>query len=183
MIGIDQQWEKRWKMKKLTIVLLVMLLLSGCSSKIRYNSQYGVRHVLDENGITIHLDEKKNDVIADMWITSSRTTTVLENPNEEWNADMTKAEDFPITYYVQANEDGTYLESIVLRFYRDDFSFENAAELLKYIGLAAEADDSELKYKAELLKSNTFSFSDLLKNGTFYNNISLDGNPKFEYKG
>ncbi len=173
-------------MKKLTFVLLVIVLLSGCSSKIRYNSQYGVRHVLDENGITgitIHLDEKKNDVIADMWITSSHTTTVLENPNEEWNADMTKAEDFPITYYVQANEDGTYLESIVLRFYRDDFSFEDAAELLKYIGLEAEADDSVLKYKAELLKSNTFSFADLLKNGTFSNNISLDGNPKFEYKG
>ena len=50
-------------MKRLCVIILLLFALIGCSSKISFDSQYGVGYYLDDSGITIHLDKNKTHMI------------------------------------------------------------------------------------------------------------------------
>ena len=168
-------------MRWLALILLTGLILTGCSSKIEYDSQYGVGYYLNDSGITIHLDCNKSDRIANIWIAVAKSETKLDVVNADWNTDISKADEYPITYYVSQNDDGTYFERAVLNFYRKDFNVKESQSLLEYLGILEMLGDGQLLYEDELLKSDSFRFKSIIQTGQYVGNISFSGDPKYNY--
>ena len=179
-IIVDYDWRNRY-MKRLCVIILLLFALIGCSSKISFDNQYGVGYYLDDSGITIHLDKNKTDRIADIWITVSNSDSILPELSSSWNTDITKEEDYPITYYAYENEDGTYFEHVVLRFFMGEFNKKDAQPLLDYLGISELLDDSVLTYKTELLENDSFKYKSIIENGKYINNISFEGDPEYVY--
>ena len=168
---------------KKTIIIVIVLFTVMCLSKTAYDSQYGVGYYLNDSGITIHLDKNYYDRIAEIWITSSKSKSMLYEVSNNWNTDITKTNDYPITYYVSRNEDGTYFEYIVLRFFMDEFDKNDAGKLIDYLGINEIVNGSVLCYNNGLLQCDRFRYKYIIDDGIYTDNISFTGEGRYEYKG
>ncbi len=169
-------------MKKITAILLAVLMcmVSACTSMSVYDRNFGIMFHDETTHIIIRTDYKKTGEVLELYITDERSNSTLNNIDGV-NSDPLKEEEESLTYYAKQNEDGTYFERMIIRFYADDFDADDVKEILKYLGLEKEYSDDVLSYD-ELKSAESFIYRNTIINGEKIKNISFDGDPKYEFK-
>ena len=145
-----------------------------------YDRNYGIMFHDETTHIIIRTDYKKTGEVLELYITDERSHSILNN-TDGINSDPSKEEEEPLTYYAKQNEDGTYFERMIVRFYAGDFDANDARRILKYLGLKKEYSDYVLSYN-ELINAESFIYRNTIVNGEKITNISFDGDPKYEFK-
>ena len=145
-----------------------------------YDRNYGIMFHDETTHIIIRTDYKKTGEVLELYITNERSHSILNN-TDGINSDPSKEEEEPLTYYAKQNEDGTYFERMIVRFYAGDFDANDARRILKYLGLKKEYSDYVLSYN-ELINAESFIYRNTIVNGEKITNISFDGDPKYEFK-
>ena len=145
-----------------------------------YDRNYGIMFHDEMTHIIIRTDYKKTGEVLELYITDERSHSILNN-TDGINSDPSKEEEEPLTYYAKQNEDGTYFERMIVRFYAGDFDANDARRILKYLGLKKEYSDYVLSYN-ELINAESFIYRNTIVNGEKITNISFDGDPKYEFK-
>ena len=145
-----------------------------------YDRNYGIMFHDETTHIIIRTDYKKTGEVLELYLTDERSHSILNN-TDGINSDPSKEEEEPLTYYVKQNEDGTYFERMIVRFYAGDFDANDARRILKYLGLKKEYSDYVLSYN-ELINAESFIYRNTIVNGEKITNISFDGDPKYEFK-
>ena len=156
--------------------------LCGIVDEIKpiYDRNYGIMFHDETTHIIIRTDYKKTGEVLELYITDERSHSILNN-TDGINSDPSKEEEEPLTYYAKQNEDGTYFERMIVRFYAGDFDANDAKRILKYLGLKKEYSDYVLSYN-ELINAESFIYRNTIVNGEKITNISFDGDPKYEFK-
>lgn len=170
-------------MKKVLLVITVLFIIcgcSGCSKKVVYESNYGIRYDYDKTHVTIRTDFNKSGEVLDLIITNETSETKLTDA-AGINSDLSKEDDVPVTYYAEQKDDGTVFERIVIHLYKEDFDPKTAEGLFEYLGLTEEFKDKVIYYSDELLKAEDFRYQRTIREGTATTNISFDGDRKYEF--
>jgi len=156
--------------------------LCGIVDEIKpiHDRNYGIMFHDETTHIIIRTDYKKTGEVLELYITDERSHSILNN-TDGINSDPSKEEEEPLTYYAKQNEDGTYFERMIVRFYAGDFDANDAKRILKYLGLKKEYSDYVLSYN-ELINAESFIYRNTIVNGEKITNISFDGDPKYEFK-
>ncbi len=168
------------------LMVLFSAVLTGCHSRSLNPDQYGVRYIikgdseLDDQWLTMKLDPADNDVIRSLICVSvDRDLSIDEETISRLSAgslddDKNKS---PLIVDTHFNEEGKLIQYILINF--DLIDIYQIRDLIDYLGLEDELTDSSLSY-TELRKSNSFRFRKFFTEGIFENNISLNGDPKYD---
>lgn len=160
-------------MKKLLFSLLILLLIvTGCSSKTEYDSEYGVMYAKDDlNFIRINVNPDDSETILKLWIVSQKP---LGDNNENMTVYPTIGdnENNKIEYSKTDMQ-----ESVQIRFY-SGISDDDLKTVNEYLG----TNLSEKTSLYDLIESSGLSFSYILEEGTLIKDISFTGNKPFKWK-
>lgn len=155
-------------------IAAIAVMISGCSSKINYNPEYGVRYMASpDTFITIAVDPDNSKTISKLTITATGDLIGNSKNMEEYIVSKLSDEDgsIPVEYYKNDTQ-----EVIVVRFYSDNMKQENLKVISEYLGFDFTAK-TNIK---DLVKSDTFKYKEIIENGEFVNDISFAGSKPFK---
>jgi len=164
-------------MKRLTIMLIcleMICMLCGCSKKIVYNSEYGVRYrISPETFITITVDPDDSKTISKLVITVSNELIGNSKGMESYEVSKPSDEDgsIPIEYYRSEQQ-----EIIIIRFYSDNLKQDDLKKINEYLGY----DFTTKTNINDLISSDSFKYKEIIENGELVKDISFAGNMPFK---
>lgn len=184
-------------MKKCWMIALVFsFLLAGCSKMdIQIEWNYGVRYQFGfesneyhSGSVTIFLDPQNPDVVAALFVTCFYESDAVEqervallkqeNSTNYQNKHEKTVYDYHVSY---SDQEIRAIERIHINFSAEDLNLCEHPLLIEQLGLEKELKDGILYYEKELLKSETFRYKWIMDNGEFIKNISIVGDPQFDY--
>ncbi len=177
------------KMKRWMSCCLVAFVLCACHTMdIQVDWNRGVRYRVDNekpSWITLYLDPQNEDVIAAMEISvwhekEMEDQDILQQLQSDTNT-LLKDRKTVISVVQFAHEDEGVNDDIQINFFKDELKPQDIELLMSWLGLEKEYQDGFLKYEEELLKSTTFRYRWVLSEGELMKNISVDGNPDYDY--
>ncbi len=175
---------KRTRSFRIIMIAALIFFLCGCSKRHLDPSQYGVRYIIDnspdDQWLTLKLDPENRDIIRSLICVSADSGSGMDEETIRRLNTGTLQDDkntTPVITDLHFNEEGKLIWYVLINFDRIDI--ETISELIDHLGLTNELLDGSLTY-SELTGSDSFRFQDFFTKGRFENNISLNGDPRYD---
>lgn len=159
---------------RIFLCIAAIFMICGCSTKIKYDPQYGVWYLgPSESNIRITVDPNNSKTISKLTITATGDLIGNSKGIEIYEVNKPSDEDgsIPVEYYKSE-----LMETIVIRFYSDNMKQEDLNTLSECLGFDFTAK-TNIK---DLVNSDTFKYKEIIENGDFLNDISFFGNKPFK---